>query len=462
VVEITPKLDTQSNKPLYIQLYLFIKQEVQNGNLPQHTKLPSKRKLAKHLNISQNTIESAYSQLVAEGYIEPISRKGYFVCEVDQKQLDMNRNIPSVKEQKYRDTPYRYDFTNTGIEVNAFPFSVYRKIAGEVIRHENKEVLLLGHPQGEYGLREEISKYVYESRGVRCSPSQIVIGGGTPYLIKILFQLLNGSTFAVEDPGYHRKLVLFENRHEKVKMIPLDEGGLIVSELEKSGANAVFATPSHQFPCGMVMPIARRLQLLKWAENKKDRFIIEDDYDSEFRYEGKPIPGLQGLDSYENVIYMSTFSKALIPSLRISYMILPKRLLKIYQNEYFFYTQTVSRIDQEILMRFIKERHWEKHINRMRVVYQKKRDALVYEISRCFPNSVEIIGQDSGLHLLVRPNNGMTEKELVEKAAAFSMKVYPVSAYGRCDHQTVLMGFAVLSVEEIKDAVELLANAWFQ
>ncbi|OOE14339.1 PLP-dependent aminotransferase family protein [Fictibacillus arsenicus] len=462
MVEITPSLVTHSSKPLYIQLYHFIKQEVQNGNLAQKTKLPSKRKPAKHLNISQNTIESAYSQLVAEGYIESIPRKGYFVCEVDQNHLEVNSNIPSVKEKKYRATPYRYDFTNTGIEGNAFPFSVYRKLAGEVIRPANKEVLLLGHPQGEYGLREEISKYLYESRGVRCSPSQIIIGGGTPYLIKVLFQLLDGSTFAVEDPGYHRKLVLFENQHEKVKMIPLDEGGLIVSELEKSGANAVFVTPSHQFPCGMVMPITRRLQLLKWAEEKAGRFIIEDDYDSEFRYEGKPIPGLQGLDTAENVIYMSTFSKALIPSLRISYMILPKLLLTIYQSDYFFYTQTVSRIDQEILKRFIKERHWEKHINRMRGVYQKKRDALVVEISRCFPDSVEIIGQDSGLHILVRPNNGMTEKELVEKAAACSIKVYPVSAYGRCDHQTVLIGFAVLSVEEIKDAVELLARAWFK
>ncbi|RZT21652.1 PLP-dependent aminotransferase family protein [Fictibacillus sp. BK138] len=462
MVEITPSLDTHSNKPLYIQLYHFIKQEVQNGNLAQKTKLPSKRKLAKHLNLSQNTIESAYSQLVAEGYIESIPRKGYFVCEVDQNHVDVNRNISIVKEKTYRDRTYTFDFTNTGIEGNAFPFSVYRKIVGEVIRTENKELLLLGHPQGEYGLREEISKYVYESRGVRCSPSQIIIGGGTPYLIKVLFQLLNGSTFAVEDPGYHRKLVLFENPADKVKMIPLDEGGLVVSELEKSGANAVFVTPSHQFPCGMVMPIARRLQLLKWAEEKTDRFIIEDDYDSEFRYEGKPIPGLQGLDTSENVIYMSTFSKALIPSLRISYMILPKPLLTIYQNDYFFYTQTVSRIDQEILKRFIKERQWEKHINRMRVVYQKKRDALVAEISRCFRESVEIIGQDAGLHILVRPNNGMTEKELVESAAACSIRVYPVSAYGRCDHQTVLMGFAVLSVEEIKKAVELLAGAWFK
>lgn len=461
MVEITPKLDTQSAEPLYLQLYEFIKQEIQAGNLQHHTKLPSKRKLSKHLDISQNTIEAAYNQLAAEGYIESFPRKGFFVCDVKQDRMDVKEKRSSIREKKFLKRDWKYDFNNAGIEINAFPFSVYRKIANEVLREENNDLLLLGHPQGEFGLREEIAKYLYEARGVRCSPSQIVIGAGSPFLIKVLFQLLKGSRFAVEDPGYHRKLVLFEKRDEDVKLIPLDESGLMVSELEESGANAVFVTPSHQFPCGMVMPISRRHQLLNWAQKEKNRFIIEDDYDSEFRYAGKPIPGLQGLDSYENVIYMSTFSKALIPSLRVSYMILPKTLIEIYQNDFFFYTQTVSRIDQRMLQRFLQDGHWAKHINKMRVVYQKKRDALVSEISRCFPESVEVIGQDSGLHILIRPHNGMTEKELVESAAAQNIKVYPVSSYGRNDDQTVLLGFAVLSVEEIRKAVELLQNAWF-
>jgi GntR family transcriptional regulator/MocR family aminotransferase len=203
------------------------------------------------------------------------------------------------------------------------------------------------------------------------------------------------------------------------------------------------------------------MQLLNWADAKEERYIIEDDYDSEFRYSGKPIPALQGLDSNEKVIYMSTFSKALLPSLRISYMVLPKSLIQMYQRDCFFYPQTVSRIDQDIIKKFLQDGYWERHIQKMRVIYRKKRDALVSSISKYFPEFVEIIGQDSGLHLLIRPNNGMTEKELIEQAAQYSIRVYPVSAYGKSDDKTVLLGFAILSEEEIYKAIQLLAKAWF-
>lgn len=244
-------------------------------------------------------------------------------------------------------------------------------------------------------------------------------------------------------------------------MIPLDEDGMIVSRLEESGANAAFVTPSHQFPCGMIMPISRRMQLLHWANKSADRYIIEDDYDSEFRYSGKPIPALQGLDANEKVVYMGTFSKAFLPSLRVSYMVLPKPLIDLYQNEYFFYAQTVSQLDQALLSKFLEEGYWVKHISKMRVIYHKKRDILVAEIMRQFPESVEIIGQDSGLHVLVRVNNGMTEQELIEKAGQYNSKVYPLSAYGSHDNKTVLLGYATLTEEEIADAVQMLVQAWF-
>ncbi|TCP21058.1 GntR family transcriptional regulator/MocR family aminotransferase [Scopulibacillus darangshiensis] len=460
--ELTPKLDVQSEKPLYVQLYDYIKQEMKAGNLMPHAKLPSKRKLARHLKISLNTVEAAYGQLVAEGYVEAIARKGYFVSDVEQNLLETKGDITHIKEKSYRDHEYIYDFSNIGIDACSFPFGIYRKLASEVLKPGNEQVLMIGHPQGEFELRETIAAYAYESRGVRCSPSQIVIGSGTQYLIKILFQLLQGSIFAVEDPGYHRKLVAFEKGIQNVKMIPLDQDGLMVSHLEDSRANIVFVTPSHQFPCGMIMPVSRRLQLLNWAEKSENRFIIEDDYDSEFRYTGKPIPALQGLDPNNNVIYMSTFSKALLPSLRISYMILPKPLIEAFQRDFFFYAQTASHIDQDILQRFMKEGFWEKHINKMRVVYHKKRDVLVSSISTYFPATAEVIGQDSGLHLLVRPNNGMTEEQLVDRAANFNTRVYPVSAYGNDDHSTVLLGFASLSEGDIPAAVQLLEKAWFQ
>lgn len=274
-------------------------------------------------------------------------------------------------------------------------------------------------------------------------------------------QLLGESIFAVENPGYHRKLVIFEKGMDNVRDIPLDKDGLILSKLKKSGANIVFVTPSHQFPCGMIMPIARRMQLLKWAKEKPGRYIIEDDYDSEFRYTGKPIPALQGLDKDEKVIYMGTFSKALLPSIRISYMVIPRPLLKIYQEDYFFYAQTVSRIDQEILIKFLQEGYWDKHIQKMRGVYRKKRDSLMAAISKYFPPCAEVIGQDSGLHILVRPNNGMTEQELIKKAADTGVKVYPVSQFGMNEDHTILLGFALMSEGELELAVRHLSDAWY-
>ena len=280
--------------------------------------------------------------------------------------------------------------------------------------------------------------------------------------MKILFLLLPKSKFAVEDPGYHRKMMLFEKETNQVEFIPIDSEGMLVSHLIKSDANVAIVTPSHQFPSGMIMPVSKRLQILKWAKEQKDRYIIEDDYDSEFRYSGKPVPALQGLDTGENVIYMGTFSKLLLPSLRISYMVLPISLINIYQEDFFFYAQTVSRIDQNILKEFLNRGHWEKHIQKMKVVYRKKRDVLITAISKHFPESVEVIGEDSGLHLTLRLNNGMTEQEAIDQAAKFGVKVNSVSEYGENDGQTVLLGFAVLSIEQIKAAVKLLEKAWFE
>ncbi|MDQ0216088.1 GntR family transcriptional regulator/MocR family aminotransferase [Oikeobacillus pervagus] len=458
--QFTPKLDANLKKPLYVQLYEEIKHEIKTGNLSHHTKLPSKRKLAHHLQISQNTIEAAYDQLVAEGYIKAIPRKGFYVCEMEQPIFNPKKSFEPI-EEKREDKKFTFDFTHSGVDPRSFPYTTYRKLASDIWRSERESLLLLGHPQGEYDLREAIALYIYESRGVRCSPSQIVLGAGTPYLIKQLVLLLKNSTWAVEDPGYHRKLMIFEKGVENTKLIPLDRDGIILSELEKSKANVVFVTPSHQFPCGMIMPISRRMQLLHWAEKGDNRYIIEDDYDSEFRYSGKPIPALQGLDSNHKVIYMSTFSKSFLPSLRISYMVLPKPLIQRFQKD-FFHAQTVSRIDQEILKRFLQEGHFEKHIHRMRVIYNKKRDLLFSYMSTYFPPYIEIIGQDSGLHVLVRANNGMTENELICTAAQLGVKVYPVSTYGKSDNQTVLLGFALLSEDEIREAVQLLAKAWFK
>ncbi|MGE6540278.1 PLP-dependent aminotransferase family protein [Bacillus luti] len=463
MLELTPNLNTQSKIALYVQLYEYIKKEIKDGTIPAFTKLPAKRKLAIYLQVSKNTVEAAYEQLLAEGYIESISRKGYFVCEIEQ-MIYVEGSEDRIEEVSFLERDYTFDFTQTGVDTNTFPFNMYRKLINDVWQPHNNELLFLGHPQGEVSLREEIANYLYESRGVRCSPSQIVLGAGTQILVKLLFQLLQGSCYAVENPGYHRKMVAFEQGENRVQMLSLDRDGICIADLENSDANVVFVTPSHQFPYGMIMPITRRMQLLQWAKREEGRYIIEDDYDSEFRYSGKPIPALQGLDTDGKVIYMGTLSKALLPSLRMSYMVLPKKLIKTYQKQYLFYTQSVSRIDQEVIRRFLHEGYWEKHIHKMRVVYRKKRDRLVFEIEKYFSSQVEVIGEDSGLHILLKVHNGMREEELIQEAAKYSIKIYPVSTYykdGTAPENVVLLGFAILSEEEIVKAIQLLHKAWY-
>ncbi|MDA2007736.1 PLP-dependent aminotransferase family protein [Bacillus cereus] len=464
MLELTPNLNMNSKKALYVQLYEYIKKEIKDGTISAFTKLPAKRKLADYLQVSKNTIEAAYEQLLAEGYIESISRKGYFVCKFEQ-MMDVEGSEAEVEEIPFREGNYTFDFTQTGVDTNTFPFTTYRKLINDVWQPHNNDLLFLGHPQGELSLREEIASYLYESRGVRCSASQIVLGAGTQILVKLLFQLLKGSNYAVENPGYHRKMVVFEQGEERVQMLSLDRDGICMADLENSDANVVFVTPSHQFPYGMIMPITRRTQLLQWAKKAEDRYIIEDDYDSEFRYSGKPIPALQGLDTDGKVIYMGTLSKALLSSLRMSYIVLPKNLIKKYQKEYLFYTQSVSRMDQEVIRKFLNEGYWEKHIHKMRVVYRKKRDRLVFEIEKYFSNHVEVIGEDSGLHILLKVHNGMREEELIKEATKYSIKIYPVSTYYKADtapENVVLLGFAILSEEEIEQAVQLLNIAWFR
>jgi len=463
VLELTPNLNTKSKIALYVQLYEYIKKEIKDGTIPALTKLPAKRKLASYLQVSKNTVEAAYEQLLAEGYIESVSRKGYFVCEIEQ-MIYVEGSEVKVEEVPFREENYTFDFTQTGVDTNTFPFTMYRKLINDVWQPHNNELLFLGHPQGELSLREEIASYLYESRGVRCSASQIVLGAGTQILVKLLFQLLKGSNYAVENPGYHRKMVVFEQGEKKVQMLSLDRDGICMADLENSDANVVFVTPSHQFPYGMIMPITRRTQLLQWAKKEEDRYIIEDDYDSEFRYSGKPIPALQGLDTDGKVIYMGTLSKALLPSLRMSYIVLPKNLINKYQKEYLFYTQSVSRMDQEVIRKFLNEGYWEKHIHKMRVVYRKKRDRLVFEIEKYFSNRVEVIGEDSGLHILLQVHNGMREEELIKEAAKYSIKLYPVSTYykeGTAPENVVLLGFAILLEEEIAKAIQLLHKAWY-
>ncbi len=455
------QLTRNQEKPLYEQLYQQIRNEIIAGRLAYGTKLPSKRKLGQFLNLSQTTIELAYQQLVAEGYVESISRKGYFILAYEE--LAYVKTSPVIEPRVTKDKPViTYDFHPSKIEGISFPFARWRKYAKDIIDTDHHPLVSLGHPQGDLALREEIATYLYHSRGVVCSPEQIVVGSGVEQLLPlVLFLLGRDVTYGIEDPGYHTTRLLLENHERMIEPIRVDANGLRIDHLQESNVDVMYVTPAHQFPSGSILSVNRRHQLLNWAAMDPTRFIIEDDYDSEFRYSGKSIPSLHNMDS-NRVIYMSTFSKSLMPSLRIGYMVLPEVLRARYQTELSHYTCSVSRFDQTILTRFMKEGDFERHLNRMRKVYRRKLDVLIQSLRRI--PALRLTGESAGLHVVVSVANGMTEQELVKRAQQQGIQVYGLSQYAQLPLLSVtpqiVLGFASLSEQALTEGLRLLMEAW--
>lgn len=457
------QLEKNADKPLYEQLYNGIKQAIIMKKIEVGEKLPSKRKLANFLNISQTTIEIAYSQLLAEGYITAKSRIGYFVEAIDVLPYIQKENTPTQAVQNPK-KQYLIDFNPGAIDIETFPFSIWRKYAKDLFDENYKELLLTGHPQGELALRTEIANYLFQSRGVLCSPEQIIIGSGTEQLLPMIIRLFSESThFAIENPGYQTVHRIFTQHKRTVHAIPVDEEGIDITELHNTESNVVYITPSHQFPTGSILSASRRSQALKWALGQPDRYIIEDDYDSEFRYLGKPIPSLQGLDQHEKVIYMSTFTKSLMPSLRVAYFVLPKPLLKKYYETSNYYAATVPRFDQHILASFMRDGHFSKHLNRMRKLYHKKHDLLTNIIEKYYP-SISISGEQAGMHILISVPHALNEHQLKHLANEQQIGVYPLSDYMLTPLQKTtpqfLLGFGGIPLEKLEPAIHQLMAIW--
>lgn len=463
--EITPVFDSKNGKPMYIQLANYIKQEILSGIIKPNEKLPSKRNLSNHLGLSLNTIQSAYEQLCAEGYVESKPRKGLFVTSFENDLIINQKGFEKSESttKKVQGNP-KIDFNSGKVDLAHFPYARWRKLTLQSLYEDQGELFYNGNPQGELLLREQIATHLYASRGVRCAAEQIIIGAGTQVLIGLLCMIIGKEhIYALENPGFHRTSVTLHDLVVHTVSIPLDEDGISINQLKDSDANVVYVTPSHQFPYGMIMPISRRIELIKWAE-ERNGYIIEDDYDGEYRYKGKPIPSLQGLSTKENVVYIGTFSKSLIPSIRISYMVLPSPLMEKYLEHFTIYKQTVSRIHQDTLYRFMKEGFWQSHLNKMRTLYRKKHSTLLLAINHYFGQNVTIIGEKSGLHIVLEVKKNMEEEELITTAMNVGVKVYPLSIYyngaTRNVGSRILLGFGGLTETEINTGIQLLKEAW--
>lgn len=464
-MELTFSLDNKSKSPLYEQIYSYIKSEIHAGKLTAATKLPSTRALAEHLQVSRSTIELAYEQLISEGYVETIPWKGYYVSELlGMYHIETEENHKSIENQEIK-TKYRYDFSPNGTMLEHFPYATWRKITKKIQNEQENEIFQLGDQKGERIFRETIASYVHQARGVNCDPSQVIVGAGNDYLL-LLLQFLLGSKHAVamENPGYLHGYRIISGLFECVKAVGSDKNGMNVEELERTGADIAYVMPSHQYPLGTVMPIKRRLELLNWAYEKPERYIIEDDYDSEFRYKGKPIPALQGNDRQGKVVYLGTFSKAIAPSIRVSYLILPKELLEIYEKKGRALSSSVSRIDQMIINEFITGGYMERHLNKMRGIYKMKHDTLMNAL-KVFPKSCRIKGENAGVHLLLELPKGFDEKWFVEEAAKRGIKVSGLlqSCFEERKEPlspTLILGYAVLKEEDIPQAVKILYDLY--
>jgi GntR family transcriptional regulator/MocR family aminotransferase len=432
------------NQPLYLQLYNFIKNDIINGKIPPEEKLPSKRKLAEHLKISVITIEQAYEQLIAEGYIYSLPKKGYYATLLDGQQSVPEHKIMSEAPKK--ETHYDFDLRTNSVNTECFPFSTWSKLLRTVLNDHSRQLLNKTSSKGLYELRVEISAYLKQYRSINAVPEQIIIGAGSEYLINILIQLLGrNKAYAVENPGYHKIAKILGANDIEPLYINMDGDGIRADLLEKSGADVVHITPSHHFPLGIVMPVKRRMEILQWAQ-KNNKYIIEDDYDSEFRYSGKPIPALQSLDIGERVIYMNTFTKNLAPALRISYIVLPPKLLQKYEEEFTFYSNTVPSFEQYTLAAFMQGGHFERYLNRMRKLYKER----ITEIENCVKNTdlaekISVYGQNSGLHILLKIKTDMSEEELVSKLEKKGIALTGItSCYKNKSDYTRKPGYVVL------------------
>lgn len=484
-----PLLDSALDKPIYYQLYEYIKGEILKGNIMSEEMLPSLRKLSVQLQLSKNTVEAAYDQLYAEGYIEKLPKVGYKVQDIYSNIYDnikgVNKEgVPEKGKQSSKDNNflmdteldsfnntrrYKYDFAPRYVDKACFNIDLWKKICSSIIKDEFESLLHFSHPQGEYELREQIAKYVYEARGVHCEPNQIIVGSGTQYCVSLLCQMLrtNYDTIGMEEPGSSYIRFIFEKYKFALEAIEVCEQGLNIEQLEESKCRLVFATPSHQFPKGVIMSANNRLQLLNWANNNEG-IIIEDDYDPEMRFNGKPVPALKSFDKGDRVIYLGSFSKIFIPTLRVSYMVLPLWLLNLYLKEYKSYEQTTSKLEQLALARFMKEGYFQSHIRKIRRHYFNKYNIINKAMQTYMKNKAKLITSSSGMRVILEIQTDYTEDKIVSLAQNAGINIAPISRYymkydkyKKSGKIRVLLSYKGIPTEDIEPAIKILSEVWF-
>ena len=483
---LTYDLTTIKKGELYEALYKMIRDDIKRGTLTAGEKLPSKRALAKNLGVSTITVESAYAQLISEGYVYSLPKRGYYIAKLEAPV----RHIP-VEKSGYITLPqprphYRFDFSLNQTNPAQFPFATWKKLLREVIAEESQALMEKSPSGGVLALRQAIAAHLRDFRGIDVDPGQIIVGAGTEYLYSLLIQLLGrDKVYCTENPGYRKIPQIYRAQGVTCRFAEMDENGISLGGLRAAQAEIAHIGPTHQFPTGITMPVSRRYELLAWASEQPGRTIIEDDYDSEFRLHGRPIPALQSLDAsasviYMNiipaklstysklltaasVIYMNTFAKSLSSTVRISYMVLPPALANRFYEQLGFYSCTVSNFEQFTLARFLGEGYFEKHINRMRLFYARQRQLVLDAIeSSPLAGHSTIIEQDSGLHFILKLDTKRSDADLSACLAQKSIHLSALSEYYEENPPTAshqfLLSYANLDIDQLPEALACVAE----
>ena len=452
---LTYTLKKEPGLPLYEALYRCIRDDILSGRLVPGEKLPSKRTLCTHLKVSKITVEGAYNQLLAEGYIRSEEKIGYFVETVEHTPV-----LQETWEQPQSSEDGCIDLTANGPA--RFPFSVWSRLQRQVMLDMGEKLLLPLDNQGVWELRQAIARHLADFRGMRVEPGQIIVGAGTDFLYNLLIQLLGRDMgYAVEEPGYSKIRKIYAAAGADCVSARMDTQGVLPESIGK--ARVLHISPSHHFPTGLVTPLSRRMEILTWARQEKDRWIIEDDYDSEFRFAAHPLPTVQSLDS-SKVIYMNTFSKTLAPSIRISYMVLPPALMEQFREKLGYYSCTVSSFEQYTLARFLEDGQFEKHINRMRKFYKSRRNRVVAAITDSpLARDLTILEENAGLHFLIKVRPPLSADLVAERFLKAGIRVRRLGSYYHSlvpewAKQCIVVNYSGLSDGQVQQLEERLGR----
>lgn len=453
---LTYDLEERGGLSLYEYLYRRVREDILSGVLPAGERLPSKRALAEHLRVSVVTVENAYKQLEAEGYLYTRPKRGFFVSRVEQVPAAPGAGPEVVGTPA---AAWRLDLRSNQVDTACFPASLWARLTRRAL--SEGAFLSPTEHQGLPDLRRAIAEDLRDFKGMSASPEQIIVGAGAEYLYLLLAQLLDPgrrAVFALEDPGYPKIRQVYQHWGAACRSVPLDGQGVRLGELYDAGASVLHISPAHHYPTGTVTPIARRQALLRWAE-EADGIIIEDDYDSELRFTGRPLPTLQSIDGNGRVIYVNTYSQTISPSIRVGFMVLPVRLLERFRRELGFYACTVPVLEQQVLASFLAGGWYEQHLARMRKEYRTRRAAVLEAFGGL--EGVSISERGAGLHFLLRLETEKSDQALREKAESLGVRLVFLSEYAAVQKEeyahTLVVNYANLDPHRLEETIRLLS-----